>query len=189
VALVTALLSVQTFADDRVPIFVYSTTDDTVGTTYAFQLRERLRSSPGYTLVSDEREAWFVLNVLTLNPDTSANQPQTVAAIALQVENPDGYNYFVDMWELQTGRDRLAEGISDLLSSVDKQVRRMLAEAKATADDSDGSDSEPVPCSFARQKYADSAVRDVSHGRELRLQNCGRSEPNVVFARRALRRR
>jgi hypothetical protein len=55
--------------ETKVPIYLQATTEDTIGTTYLYQLREQLRASHSYRLVLTEGEALFHVRLVTIDPD------------------------------------------------------------------------------------------------------------------------
>src|ERR1700730_3531294 len=114
---ISALVAQPAQAADRTPVCIISTTEDTVGTTFVYLLKEQLLASQGYTVVPACTEAWFVIDILTMAPDGANAAVQTVSAISLLVENTKGLNYFVTEWVAIMGRDKLASQATMLIAS------------------------------------------------------------------------
>ena len=120
------------FAAEKVPIFILSNAEDTVGASYVYKLRETLQASSLYTLVTKEPDAVFVISVVTMDPNDadlgSGAERSTVAAITLQVENTKGLNYLVHSWVLVANREKVDMLAAQLMAVIDKEVQDLIAQ-------------------------------------------------------------
>jgi hypothetical protein len=130
------LLAGSAHAADRIPIYINGTTPDTVGTNYLFQLREQFRASQGYTVVTTETEAAFVVSLVTMDPniaDNTLRNLQTIGSMALQLENTTALNGFLTTWVIQVGKENVPALVADAVANIDKLVQELMTAWKAKA--------------------------------------------------------
>jgi hypothetical protein len=119
-------------ADKKIPIYLQLTTNDTVGTTFGYTLREQLKASQSYEVVLRQADALFVIGVVSMGSSESgrASDPtDTVTSIVLLVNNADGYDYFLDQWVMRIGRERTAVMATDIIAAIDKDVQEVVRAA------------------------------------------------------------
>jgi hypothetical protein len=115
-------------ADKKIPIYVHGGTPDTNGATYVYQLREHLRASRRYDVVRTQREAIFVIGLVSIDPDKGQRTENLAlaAGITLAVYNANGYDYLVGQWVASVGRDRIANSVVDVVAAIDRTVQAVL---------------------------------------------------------------
>jgi hypothetical protein len=130
IAVILALIaSSVSAAEKKIPIYVGAATDDIVGTTYAYQLREQLRASQTYDLVVRQADSIFVIGLVTIDPQKTLNegiQTTVAAGITLAINNGDGYDYLVHQWVVSVGKLKVAGSVSDIVAAIDKDVQAII---------------------------------------------------------------
>jgi hypothetical protein len=113
----------------KVPIFLQSNAEDTVGATYVLKLRAALEASTVYRSVTKPADAQFVIGIVTMDPNEaelgSGAGRSTVAAVTLQLENAKGLNYVVYSGVLIANRDKVDSLATDLLAAIDKEIHQL----------------------------------------------------------------
>jgi hypothetical protein len=77
-------------------IYVEVTSEDAVGQTLAYEMRERISRSQRHTLVNTPSEAAFKIAIVTIE-----GEGQTIYSVALTMrnfENDGFFDYFVTSW-------------------------------------------------------------------------------------------
>ena len=92
-------------------------------------LREALEASGTYRPVMNPADARFVIGVVTMDPIEAALGSgaglSTVAAVTLQLENPNGLNQFIYSWVLVANRDKVDSLATDLFAAIDKEIHEL----------------------------------------------------------------
>jgi hypothetical protein len=113
----------------KVPVFLQSNAEDTVGAIYVSKLREALEASAIYRPVTKPADAQYVIGIVTMDPNEAALGSDagrsTVAAVTLQLENAKGLNYVVYSWVLIANRDKVDSLATDLLAAIDKEIQEL----------------------------------------------------------------
>ncbi len=132
-AVIGLLLALATTTSPRetpkVPVFVQSSAEDSVGAMYVDKLRAAVEGSNGYMRVASASDAAFVISIVTMDPNEAELGPaagsSTVAAVTLQLENAKGLNYIVYSWVLVANRNKVETLATDLFSAIDKEIKAL----------------------------------------------------------------
>jgi hypothetical protein len=127
--LVALATTTPAVAPVKVPIFLQSNAEDTVGAAYVNKLREALAASTIYRPVTKPADAQFVIGIVTMDPNEaelgSGAGHSTVASVTLQLENAKGLNYVVYSWVLIANRDKVDSLATDLLAAIDREIQEL----------------------------------------------------------------
>lgn len=120
------LLPSLPFAQTKYPVEVAHSGNDSVGTLYAFELREAIRGSNSMQLISESIEPRIKVSVVSIDTDTDTPDRGFSSAIAITVlydslEVPLGGAHLTTIVQI-CGRDRAATCARTLLSRIDSQV-------------------------------------------------------------------
>lgn len=110
----------------KVPIEVDSLSDDSVGERLAFQLRERIRQSTGYSLTS-ANEPHMVLVLRTMDRDCLGKNKSTIYSIVWTFKKDSVIRFYVDSAIGLAGDDvieKAAEGIIARTDSMMESARK-----------------------------------------------------------------
>ena len=126
--------------DDRIPISVSHTGDDSVGKQFAYSVREALRASKGFRLVSPENSGISV-RIVTIDPERSADSKSywTVAAVTYTMANfipykkgdpQTWYPIYLATHVMTIGSQRVTEQARTVMASIDEKVEQYRRDAK-----------------------------------------------------------
>jgi hypothetical protein len=110
-------------AAEKVPVCVYFTTSDQVGTTFAFTIREQITASQTYTIVPKCEDAMFVIRMVTTEDEPRVS---TAASVTLAIENPKSYDWLITQWSVVVGRERLTTSATNLIAAIDKEAQAVI---------------------------------------------------------------
>lgn len=122
--LVGLFLPLLTFAQTKYPVEVAHTGNDSVGTLYAFELREAIRGSNSMQLVNESFEPRIKVFVVSMDADTPDRGISSAIAITVlydSLEVPLGGAHLTTILQI-CGRERVALCARSLLSRIDSQV-------------------------------------------------------------------
>lgn len=125
--------------DTKVTVAVSHSGDDNVGQELAFALRETIRASNGYQLVSEE-SAIITVSLVTLDPEVAGSSAGgwTVASVAITMynflpfkeEDPQTwYPIFLTSSVVTSGSYKTDETARSILATVDAAVEQYRADA------------------------------------------------------------
>lgn len=115
------------FAQARYPVEVLHSGSDSVGTLYAFELREAIRGSNSMQPVGGGVEPRIKVLVVSLDADDPDRGRSSAIAVTLlydSLEVPLGGAHLTTVVQI-CGRDRAANCARTLLSRIDSQVTRL----------------------------------------------------------------
>jgi hypothetical protein len=118
--------SVRSQAPSRLSVYVLGQSDDMIGTTYTYSIREALRRSNGYALADTQQDAKLVLHVVTLDPECNGKNLQTVAAVSLTA-NTGPWGTLINQWVLQVPRRQSDSMAQDLVAQLDQTIQTIRA--------------------------------------------------------------
>lgn len=118
---IPATASAQSSRPSRIAVFVDHSGDDGVGTSFAYDLREQLRTSRGYRLVEIEPKAGIGIRMVSIDTSCDGEGNQSAIAISMTADL-NGRSLFVTSWIYNVGRNRTQDTSKRLLADVDKQV-------------------------------------------------------------------
>lgn len=112
-----ALLLLGGVAHAQMQIFVEATTKETVGSRLAFAVKERIRTSAGFKLVSQREDALFRMSMVTLD---DKNGYSTVYSVVFSAWQPQtGTWTYLDNIVGTCGSSRIAECAEGLVADAD----------------------------------------------------------------------
>jgi len=118
-------------AAERLPVYFSVSAKDTVGARFAYQMKERFRTSQTYEIVLREKDARFHIAILTMDPDDEGTQ--TVVSMVLSLENDNGYDYTYKHWIVTAGANRVSSMVDSMIASIDQDVQGFLKDLAAAA--------------------------------------------------------
>lgn len=131
--LAIAVLSVTpVFAAGPVRVQVLCSTDDTVGSRVCFHLKERIRSSKGFQLISADDTKWRAFSVHLVSIDEKIGGEEGVAssiAIAYCVWVPDSGEEYLTLNVEQVGSRAVDEMADAILAEIDNRSSSGLGAA------------------------------------------------------------
>ena len=125
---------------EKLTVSVSHSGDDSVGSRLAFAVREAIRSSSGYQLVSEK--STLQIEVVTLDPNRGERNSgnQTVSSVTYTMRNFLPYEkgnpqtwlpIFLSVWIGLAGANRVDEQAKSILAALDREVesyKRMARE-------------------------------------------------------------
>lgn len=105
-------------------IYVGVTSEDTVGQTLVYEIREKISKSQRHNLVSSPKDAAFKLSVVTLRGDG-----QTVYSISLLMRNfqTEGFfDFFVTSWVGYCGSRAIESCAANIVAGVDTEIEPIV---------------------------------------------------------------
>ena len=120
-------------ASEKIPVYINSTTEDTIGTTWVYNLREQLKASQTYEVVVKQSDAIFTINAVSQEDDKNISTMLAVV-LTLQSDKP-GWTYYVTQWVISCGRERIAQSVQNTIAAVDKQVNDFIKALQKHEDD------------------------------------------------------
>ena len=109
----------------RAAVYVQSTSEDSVGRTLVYEIREAVRRSSGFTLVASSADARFVLRIVTLNPDNDSTRSVSTVYSAVYTLNTL-HETPVEMYLTSVvgtcGTSRVANCARSLTATLDEQA-------------------------------------------------------------------
>lgn len=126
--------------DDRIPVSVLHTGDDSVGKQFAYSVREALRASKGFQLTSDE-DSIITVRIVTLDPETNANSKNywAVAAVTYTMVNINPYEennpqtwypIYLTSQLITVGSNRVNEQARAVMATIDDNFQKYIRDAK-----------------------------------------------------------
>lgn len=126
--------------DERIPISVSHTGDDSVGKQFAYSVREALRASKGFRLAPPENSGISV-RIVTIDPERAADSKSywTVAAVTYtmtnfipyQKGNPQTwYPIYLGTHVMTVGSQRVNEQARSVMASIDEILEKYRRDAK-----------------------------------------------------------
>lgn len=140
VALLYSSPVAQAADETKISVAVNHSGDDNIGQKLAFALRETVRASNGYQLVSGP-SAIIRVSLVTLDPERSAQSrgAWTVASVVITMRNfnpfKDGepqtwYPIYLTSSVVTSGTYKVEETAKSILASVDSAVEEYRADAR-----------------------------------------------------------
>jgi hypothetical protein len=123
-ALLSLAISAQASAAPA-KIFVEATTNDPIGQSIAYELREKINSSSLYTITYSRDEALFVISLVTIDAETGHTSAYS-AALLMPPFNGKGFDYFITERVGYCGKDVVASCASGILSSFDGSMSEVI---------------------------------------------------------------
>lgn len=131
-ALFLLTLTLTTHAQQKLTVMVTHSGDDSVGQRLAFAVREAIRGSNGYELLTGPL-ATFRIQIVTLDPDKNraSSGLQTVAAITYTMRNTNSfietnphtwYPIYLSSSVMVSGSTRVEEQAKSVLADLEAQI-------------------------------------------------------------------
>jgi hypothetical protein len=128
-------------AQSRATVDVRHSGEDSVGRTLAFAVREAIRSSAGYELVTGPRAAFRIL-LVTLDPDRDSGSSglRTIASVTLTMRNhirfddrepQTWYPIYLTSLVTITGTGKVDTQAKSILAALEEQILEYQKEAAA----------------------------------------------------------
>jgi len=124
--------------DGKVKVSVAHSGEDSVGRQFSFAVRETIRGSNGYQLVSDDQSGMHIA-IVTINPDSSSGSNWTTAAITYtmtnfipyQKGNPQTwYPIHLTSQVMAVGINRTYDQARSVLATLDAQLEQYRRDAR-----------------------------------------------------------
>ncbi len=127
VALVWAIISPYPLLGQgsRLPVFVYHSGDDFIGSAVAYAVRERLRSSQAFSLSTEDR-ALVTISIASLEIE---NLPQSALSVVFMMKDltrDSPYPLYLTSVVYIVGRDRTTEIAGDIVARLDSRISQLL---------------------------------------------------------------
>jgi hypothetical protein len=124
--------------DGKVKVSVFHSGEDSVGKQFAYAVREAIRGSNGYQLVSSDQSGIDV-RIITVDPDRSSGSSWTVAAVTYtmtnfipyQTGNPQTwYPIYLTSLVMTVGSSRTDAQARSVMAAIDEQLERYRRDAR-----------------------------------------------------------
>jgi hypothetical protein len=105
----------------RIPVGINASTDDQIGQSLVYTLKEQLLRSAVFSYTTDQ--TGFVLNIVTV---ASSSNVQGAAAVVLTVKDKEGNQYYLDQWVagMTNTDDKITSMARHLLASLSEDMDR-----------------------------------------------------------------
>lgn len=122
----------------KLSVSVSHSGEDSVGERLAFHIREAIRASNAYELVTGP-SALFRISLVTLNPDRESSGNRTAASYVVSMRNTNPfreqhpetwYPIFMTSGVVTSGSARVKETAEELLATLDSEVEEYRSEAQ-----------------------------------------------------------
>ena len=124
--------------DGKVKVSVSHTGEDSVGKQFAYSVREAIRGSNGYQLVTEDKSGLQVL-ITTLDPERGSGSNWTIAAISYNMtnfnpfdrENPQTwYPIYLTSQVMSIGTNRTDSQARSVMAVIDERLEKFRRESK-----------------------------------------------------------
>ena len=147
IAFCTALFllfpSINSFAEEKIGVSVSHSGDDVVGQKLAFSLKEVIRGSNGYQLISGPAASMRVA-LVTLEPENSNSRKGTwtVASVVITMRNfnqyvktepHSWYPIFLTSLVMTSGSNRVEDTAKSILASVDAALEEYREDVRKSS--------------------------------------------------------
>jgi hypothetical protein len=120
--------------NQKIPVSINHSGDDSVGQRFAFELREVIRGSNSMRLISDnEADPRIAISVVTLDGNSRALGNSTVASVVIRYDSADipFLGYYITSLAQTCGSLRTQECARDTAASIDAAVQRLRSNSPA----------------------------------------------------------
>jgi hypothetical protein len=118
------------FAQGPVNVAVSAVTEDMVGKSFVYDLKELIGHSATYRLVDEsDTKNTTVLRIVSLSVDESGQNNSSAAISVVLTLKGDGVEYFFDQWSVLVGSQSTQSMARKILASVDHdldELRKVL---------------------------------------------------------------
>lgn len=131
--------SAEAQTSNRWPVAVVATSDDTVGQNLTFAVKEEVRRSAGYRLVTTVNESLFQIRLVTLDASCSGSGIASAVAVSYTVSNMIAYRegdpqtilpIYLTTGVRTVGKERISDVAKNILASLEEDVDEYLKMSK-----------------------------------------------------------
>jgi hypothetical protein len=118
-------------ASPPMPIYIDSTSNDSVGQTLSYAIRERVRRSASMALAAQDRDAKIVLRIVTIDPDQGANSAQNMTVYSATITMWSAHNFPLEVYLNSRvglcGAQRIEQCALRITAQLDEEVTQLRA--------------------------------------------------------------
>jgi hypothetical protein len=124
--LLFALMATRATASTPMPVHVEATSNDGVGQSLIFAVRERIRASSGMVLTDSYQTAKFLMKIITDDPDKEDSGAQSrtyyAATLTLASARRDQTELYIETRLGTCGRNRIEQCALRLVAILDEEI-------------------------------------------------------------------
>ena len=120
---VLSIAPVMAYGQAQMPVFIESAAQDTVGSRLAYAIREKVRQSSGFALVTTTDGALFRIGLVTLDPNANASTAgySTIYSVVLTAWRPQTKTWtYINKFVGNCGSARVNECAESVMAEADK---------------------------------------------------------------------